>query len=85
MTTHKRTEITVETDQVLIIRRRRSIRARCAQCGCEVDMVGPEEAGALAGMSGQTLRDSAHARGWHLSEGPNGTALVCIESLLKSK
>ena len=85
MTAYRRTEITVETDSILIIRRRRTIRAWCAECGCEVDMVGPEEADALAGLSGQTLNRCAQARSWHLSQGQDGTALICLESLLKSK
>jgi hypothetical protein len=84
MTTHKRTEITVETDRVLIIRRRRVLRAWCAECGCEVDVVGQEEAELLTGMR-QLSRDCAQARGWHLTQGPERSELVCLESLLKSK
>lgn len=45
MTTQSRTEITVETDRVLIIRR--SVRAWCRQCGREVDMLSLGEAEAL--------------------------------------
>ena len=84
MTAHKRTEITVETDRVLIIRRRRSIRAWCQECGCEVDMVGLVEAQALVGMAGQALLDYAPARGWHVSEGQGKARLFCLESLLKA-
>jgi hypothetical protein len=84
MAARKRTEITVETDQVLVIRRRRSIRAWCRECACEVDMVGLAEAEVLTGMSAKVLRDRAQARRWHLSESSDGTALVCLESLLKS-
>ena len=64
---------------------RTSIRAWCAECGREVDMVGAEEAEALAGMSGQALRDCAQARGWHLAQGRDGAQIACLESLLKSK
>ncbi|HKN71121.1 MAG TPA: hypothetical protein VJX30_08830 [Terriglobales bacterium] len=85
MVAHKRTEITVETHSVLTIRRRRSIRAWCPECGGEVEMVGLQEAEALTGMSGQAFRDSAKAPGWHFSDGQDGTGLVCLESLLKSK
>lgn len=80
----KRTEITVEVDRVLIIRRRRSIRGWCAECSGEVDLVGEVEAEALTGMSGQTLRDHAQTCGWHVLEGEDGTGLVCLQSLLKS-
>jgi len=48
-------------------------------------MVDQGEAEAIAGMSGQALRDFAGANHWHLSEGQDRTGLVCLESLLKSK
>jgi len=35
MTAHRRTEVTVETDRVLIIQRRRVIRTWCQECGGE--------------------------------------------------
>ena len=82
-TGHKRTEITVETDKVLIIRRPRSIRAWCAECGRDVDMVGREEAEALKGISATVLRDCV--TGWHISQTKDGNRLVCLKSLLKSK
>ena len=85
MTAHKRTEITVETDRILIIRRHRTLRVWCPECGYEVDMVDQEEAEGLTGMSGQGLRDCVQARGWHLSEGEDGTRLICLESVLKSR
>jgi hypothetical protein len=84
MLVHKRTEVTVETDRVLIIRRRRALRAWCQECGCEVDMVDLREAGALPGMSERGLRDGAEAHRWHVYEGQDGIGLVCLESLLKS-
>jgi hypothetical protein len=81
---HRRTEITIETDRVLIIRRFRAIRTWCPQCGCEVDMANWEQAEALTGMSAQALRDSTQLRNWHVSEGQDGAELICLESLLKS-
>ena len=84
MPVHKRTEITVESDRVLIIRRRRALRAWCQECGCEVDMVNSGEAGAPTGMSEQVLRDYAEGRSWHVCVGQDGIGLVCLESLLKS-
>ena len=55
MAAHKRTEITVETDRVLIIRRSRSIRGWCPACSCEVDMVGLREAEAVTGLTGTSV------------------------------
>jgi hypothetical protein len=79
------TEITVEIDRLFVIRRRRPIRTWCPECGSEVELVGEAEAKALTGMSGRGLRDLAAAQGWHFSEGPDGTGLVCLDSLVKSK
>ena len=83
MTLHRRTEITVETDQVVVIRRRQSLRGWCSHCGCEVDMVGLAEAQALTGMAGQELQGYAEARGWHLSRGHDGSDVICLQSWLK--
>jgi hypothetical protein len=80
----KRTEITVETDRVLIIRRRRVIRGWCLECGGEVDFVTLEDAGAIAKMSPPALRCSPQAQALHFNEGHDGAPLVCLESLLKS-
>jgi len=84
MSIHRRIEITIETDRVLIIRRRRPIRAWCPACGGEVDMVGLAEARAITGMTQPMLQDSAKARGWHFAEGQGGARLICLESLRKS-
>ena len=85
MTAHERTEITVETDRILIIRRNRVLRVWCPKCGCEVEMVGAGEVEEFTGMTGQALRDWAQARGGHFSEGQGGTRLICLDSLLKLK
>lgn len=83
MSAHKKTEITIETERVVTIRRR-SLRARCPQCGCEVDMVGLAEAEALTGISGPAFSEYVAARGWHLSQAQDGSDLICLESWLKS-
>jgi hypothetical protein len=84
MRVRKRTEITIETDRVLIIRRRRSVRVWCQECGSQTDMVDLREAEALSGLSGRVLRDRAEAGRCHVLQGHDGASLVCLESLLKS-
>ena len=84
MTAHRRIEITVETDRLLIIRRRRLLRAWCQECGGEVEMVSLGEAEALTEVSGQEFCGFAQANSWHLSENREGTCFVCLESLGKS-
>jgi len=74
----------IETDQILIIRRRRSVRFWCQECGSQVDMVDLGEAEALTGVSERRLRDRAEAGKCHVHQGQDGVSLVCLESLLKS-
>lgn len=81
MAVHKRTEITIETDRVLIIRRRRVLRAWCPECGREVDMVDPREAEAITVVTGSVLRECAR---WHIAQSQDGAGLICLDSLLKS-
>jgi hypothetical protein len=45
VTVHQRTEITIETDHVVVVRRRSSRRGWCSECGQEVEIVGLSEAG----------------------------------------
>jgi hypothetical protein len=84
MSAYKRTEITVETDRVVTIRRRRSHRVWCRECGREVDAVGADEAATLAGLTQTQLRDRAGANRWHMCEGWDDETLICLESLLNS-
>ena len=84
MPAYRRTEVTIETEWVTTIRRRRSIRVWCRECGCVVDAVGAEEAGAIAGMKPPKLREQAGTEGWHVCEGWDGETLFCVESVLKS-
>jgi hypothetical protein len=79
---YKRTRITVETEQVLIIRRRGCARRWCWQCGREVDMVGFAQAAVLTGTAQRSLRDHARDGKWHLAEASDGSPLICLESLM---
>jgi hypothetical protein len=83
MTADRRVEITVETERLLIIRQRRSIRVWCRECGREVEMVSLQEAEALSRVPGQSFCEAAPADRWHLSEMQEGTSLVCLASLWK--
>jgi len=80
----KRTEITVETTEVLIIRRRSSIRFWCPECGREVEMVNPKDAGMIPYTAWLPTHNGAQAGKWHFCQGPDGSPLICLESLRKS-
>ena len=79
MEVRKRTEITVETNEVLMVRRARVYRAWCPECGREVEMVSLFDARTIAGLTMGAARPSR----WHVC--PDlGAPLVCMESILKS-
>ena len=82
MKLRKRTEITVETDEVLVVRRTRVYRAWCSECGQEVEMLGMDDADALSRRS-RRERQRGQGTGWHLCASGD-TPLVCLPSLLKS-
>ncbi|MGA7685345.1 MAG: hypothetical protein WCA58_10055 [Terriglobales bacterium] len=83
MTRHKRTEITIETDRVLIIGRRHSTRAWCPECGRDVYVVQAQML--TSGAQPRLLKgEGGGPQPWHSFEGPDGKQLVCLESLLKA-
>lgn len=79
-----KTEITIQTEEVLIVRAsRRASRTQCHQCSGETLMVTPEEAMALAGENAREIYRWVEA-GWvHYTEMPGGSLLVCLDSILK--
>jgi hypothetical protein len=81
----RRTEITVQTDRVWIIRKSHPKRVWCADCGREVDMVGLKEAEAFFGVNQPLLPDSDGGRGWHWAQSTDGSPLVCLESVLRAR
>jgi len=49
-----------------------------------VEVVDLAQAEAFTGMAQPRLADCSVAKKWHCLEGPDGTLLVCLESLLKA-
>jgi hypothetical protein len=61
----RRTEITVETDRIWIIRKSRSMRFWCASCGREVEAVGQKETAEISGANQRLLFDVDHKHNQH--------------------
>lgn len=80
--TRRRTEITVETDEVLVVRRARIYRGWCPECGVEVYMIPVPDAWTIVGRD-RNEGDEPRSRKWHV-HGEQDTALVCMKSLMKS-
>jgi len=82
--TKKRTEITVETHRLLVMRKpMRAARAWCVRCCEQVEMVTPERAALLAGVSLRAICRQVEVDDVHFVETANGLLLICLNSLLK--
>jgi hypothetical protein len=79
----KGTQITVETDPVLIIRRRHATRAWCRECGCEADFVPVEQMGRLVRLGPETPDPKPGEDRCHVARGEDGLVLVCLDSWLR--
>ena len=80
----RRTEITVETDRIWIVRRLRPNRVWCAECGREVEMVGPNEIAAISGARQPLPAEGDAVQGWHSIRAADGSPRFCLVSVLKS-
>lgn len=79
----KRTVTTIEIHQIVIVRRPGGAAlAWCPTCLKEVEMVPPEEAALLAGVSLRDICRGVGADDIHLVETANG-GLICLNSFLK--
>lgn len=85
MRTYKRTRITIETEQVLMIQRHSSNRRWCPECCRVVEMLRFAQAAALAGVPSAVLRECARTQPWHVAEAQDGTPMICLDSLLKAQ
>lgn len=79
----KRTVITVEIDQTLVVKRAGGLlRAWCAGCAAEVAMVTPEEAAVAAATGTQTIYRWVEEKRVHFMETPAGALWLCLPTLL---
>lgn len=80
--TRRRTEITVRTAEVYVIKQsRRTTPAWCAQCREWVQMVRPDEAVALVGTTSRLIHRRVENGTVHYTETPDGFLLICLKSL----
>ena len=83
MKQRRRTEITVETRKLTIIRQRSNCAARawCDACAAEVELLAPEQAAALAGLATRALYRQIEAGCLHFQELADGRLFICLTSL----
>ena len=86
MRTRKRTEITIETDRIVVLSRRKvSIVSWCRECNQRVQMVTVDEAASIAGVTSRTMYRWADAEKLHFTETADGVLMICGASLTLSE
>ena len=75
-----RTEITVETERLVIVNRRRRSTAWCSTCSRQVEMLTVDDAAIFAHVNSRTIFHWAESGVVHSSETPEGLLLICPHS-----
>jgi hypothetical protein len=78
----KQTRITIETESLVILRGRNSRRAWCPQCAAEREVIALEEVGIISNLDRSAFEEWVNSGELHRSETPNGSTLICLNSLL---
>jgi hypothetical protein len=78
----KQTKITIETDSLLILRGRSSVRAWCPRCAAEVEMIAMEDVGVISNLDPHALEKWLHSEELHRLQAADGSPLTCLNSLL---
>ena len=79
----KRTEITIEIDELMVVKSRRqgTVRMWCPACSTEVTMVTPGQAAAITAASVRTINRWVESGMVHFTETHDGLLLLCADSL----
>lgn len=79
----KETKITIETDSLLILRGRSSLRAWCPDCSSEVEMIPLDGVGVVSNLALRELEAWVQSEDLHHTKGTDGSHLICLNSMLK--
>ncbi len=78
----KQMKITIETDSLLIVRGQNSKRAWCPLCAADAEMIALENAGVVSNLDRPALGEWLNSGELHRSQAADGTALICLNSLV---
>jgi hypothetical protein len=85
-TVKRKTEITIQTHRVLVIRQRRiTTHLWCERCGGQVEMLAAEQAAAAFGLSQRVLFRKIEGGQLHFTETDEGPLLICSNSILHAR
>jgi len=81
--TVKRTELTIETERLVILSKRKvSMVSWCPECNQRVKMITVDEAASIAGVTSRTMYRWTDSEKLHFTETTEGRLLICRESLI---
>ena len=78
----KHTKVTVETDSLLILHGRGHLRGWCSQCAAEVELVAMNDAEVVSNLDRLALEQWLNSEELHRLQAADGSALLCLPSLL---
>ena len=81
-------EVTIETEESVVLRNTKGQQTSlmwCPACCRQVEMVSPEQAAQIAGVSTRTIYASLESQSLHFSEARQGFLSICVESLAELK
>lgn len=79
----KRTRITIETESLLVIRGRKSLRAWCPQCGAEAEMIPLNDVSVVSNLPPAEVQEWMESPDLHHSQTADGAPTICLNSMLK--
>jgi excisionase family DNA binding protein len=79
--TSKKTEIVVERDQIIVVRKPGPMQA-CGSCGAGSPMLTVDEAASIAGVSARAIYRQIEEGRLHFLETDTGGLLICLTSVL---
>lgn len=78
----KETTITLETNSLLILRGSGSLRAWCSRCAAKAEMISLRNLGVVSNLDRSAVEEWLNSKDLHRSEAPDGSPVVCLNSLL---
>jgi hypothetical protein len=78
----KQMTITIETDSLFILRGQTSNRAWCPLCAAEGEMIEIENLRVVSNLERIALEEWLNSSELHRSQAADGSALICLNSLL---
>ena len=79
----KETKITIESDSLLILRGRSSLRAWCPDCASEVEMIPLDGIGVISNLGPLEVEAWIQSEDLHHAKAADGAPLICMNSMLK--